>query len=241
MAQDKNDGEQHDDLIKHSLAKRLKGEIVTGALKPGARIVEGTWGRKLGVAQGSIREAINILAQEGFVTKASGRSARVLSLSEQDVLDLYELRGALEGLAARLAVVRHADPATLEELVVAMRKASRDRKLEDLLDADQRFHLELCKLSGNPYVVENARRVLLPFFAFVRIRVITSGQSTDAWGRDLEAHQRVVDLIREGEGAIVEQYVHRIMARFGSSAYQNWEKKPAPRSTRKGSSRPAKS
>lgn len=55
----------------------------------------GTWGRRLGVAQGSIREPINLLAQEGFITKVSGRSARVVSLNEQDVLQLYELRGAL--------------------------------------------------------------------------------------------------------------------------------------------------
>src|SRR5260370_32687753 len=86
-------------LVKHTLAERLRAEIVSGTLKPGSRIVEGTWGRKFGVAQGSIREAINILAQDGFVAKASGRTARVVSLSEDDVLRLYELRGALEVLA----------------------------------------------------------------------------------------------------------------------------------------------
>lgn len=228
MAQYATENTAANDLIKHSLAKRLKAEIMTGALKPGMRIVEGTWGKKMGVAQGSIREAINILAQEGFVTKAAGRSARVLSLSEQDILELYELRGALEGLAARLASARHNSLARMEEAVAAMRQASHDKRLEDLLDADQRFHLELCELSGNRHVAEHARRVLLPFFAFVRIRVITSGQTTELWSRDLEAHQRVIDLIREGEGDVAEQYVRRIMARFGSAAFQNWEKKPPP-------------
>ena len=86
-------------LVKSTLASRLRDEISSGALPPGVRIIEGTWGRKLGVAQGSIREAINLLAQEGFVTKISGRSARVVILNEQDVLHLYELRGAMEGLA----------------------------------------------------------------------------------------------------------------------------------------------
>jgi DNA-binding GntR family transcriptional regulator len=233
-SQKKSPNTASEDLVKHALARRLKEEIVTGALKPGVRIVEGVWGRKLGVAQGSIREAINILAQEGFITKTSGRSARVLNLSEQDVLDLYELRGALEGLAARLAVARRVDPKKLEDSVAAMRRASKERRLEDLLDADQKFHMELCELSGNPHVVDHARRVLLPFFAFVRIRVITSGQTTEAWDRDLEAHQRVVDLIREGEGDVAELYVRRIMARFGTMAYQNWEKKTPPRSRRKG-------
>lgn len=213
-------------LIKQELAKRLRLEIVNGALRPGVRIVEGTWARKFGVAQGSIREAINILAQEGFVTKASGRSARVVSFSEEDVFELYALRGALEGLAARLAAQRKADTKNLERAIIAMRQAAKKGRCQDLLDGDLEFHLELCRLSENAYLLEHARRVLLPFFAFVRIRVIASGQSTSAWDRDLEAHQRIIDLLQEGEGDVVEQYVRRVMARFAATAYDNWEKKP---------------
>jgi hypothetical protein len=79
--------------------------------------------------------------------------------------------------------------------------------------------------SQNPYVIEQARRILLPFFAFVRMRVTTSGQQTTVWGKDLEAHQRIVDLLREGEGEVAEQYVKRAMARFGKVAYDNWERR----------------
>jgi DNA-binding GntR family transcriptional regulator len=213
-------------LVKSALANRLRDEISSGALPPGVRIIEGTWGRKLGVAQGSIREAINLLAQEGFVTKVSGRSARVVSLNEQDVLHLYEIRGAIEGLAARLAAARQADVAKLQQIVDAMRRASRKNRTADLVDADREFHLELCRISGNPHLVEHAGRVLLPFFAFARIRIIASKQDTSAWDRDLEAHQRIVDLVREGEGEVAEQYIRRAMARFAETAYSNWEKTP---------------
>jgi DNA-binding GntR family transcriptional regulator len=221
-------------LVKSALANRLRDEISSGALLPGVRIIEGTWGRKLGVAQGSIREAINLLAQEGFVTKVSGRSARVVSLNEQDVLQLYELRGAMEGLAARLAAARRADVTKLQEAVDAMRRASKKNRTADLVDGDREFHLELCRISGNPHLVEHAGRVLLPFFAFARIRIIASKQDTSAWDRDLEAHQRIADLVREGEGEIAEQYIRRAMARFAETAYSNWEKAPA-RSKRKNS------
>jgi DNA-binding GntR family transcriptional regulator len=213
-------------LVKSALANRLRDEISSGALPPGVRIIEGTWGRKLGVAQGSIREAINLLAQEGFVTKVSGRSARVVSLNEQDVLHLYEIRGAIEGLAARLAATRRADVEELQQMVDAMRHASKKNRTADLVD------LELCRISGNPHLVEHAGRVLLPFFAFARIRIIASKQDTSAWDRDLEAHQRVVDLVREGEGEVAEQYIRRAMARFAQTAYGNWEKTPQ-RSKRK--------
>ena len=214
-------------LVKDALAEQLRAAIVSGAIRPGERIVEGTWGRKFGVAQASIREAIHILAHQGFVTKAGGRSARVVTLSEEDVRELYQLRGALEGLAARLATEKEASTSGLQELVNAMRRAAEEGCAADLLDSDLAFHLELCRMAGNGVLLAHAQRVLLPFFAFVRIRVLASGQSTAMWARDLEAHQRVLDLIGEGEGEVAERYVSRVMARFAATAYCNWEKKPA--------------
>lgn len=213
-------------LVKHTVADRLRAEIASGALRPGVRIVEGTWARRFGVAQGSIREAINLLAQEGFVTKASGRSARVVRLSETDVLQIYEIRSALEGVAARLLAQRSRNVAPLEEALETMREAAHDGQPEKLIDGDLRFHLELCRLSDNLYILEHARKVLLPLFAFVRVRVLSSGQNTAAWSRDLEAHQRMIDLIREGQGDVAEQYIRNTMVRFAATAYDNWEKKP---------------
>jgi DNA-binding GntR family transcriptional regulator len=110
-------------LVKHELADRLRTEIMKGALRPGERIIEGRWATEFGVAQASIREAINILRDEGFVTKRSGRSARVLHLSEHDVVRLYQLRGAIEGLAARLAATSEADLSPLQFAVDGMREA----------------------------------------------------------------------------------------------------------------------
>jgi DNA-binding GntR family transcriptional regulator len=215
-------------LVKHTVADCLRKEIASGGLRPGARIVEGTWARKFGVAQGSIREAINLLAQDGFVTKAAGRSARVVNLSEENVLQIFELRATLEGLAARLIAQRAGDVGAVEEALDLMRRALRNERPEDMLDADLKFHLELCRLSDNCYLLEHARKILLPLFAFARIRVLSTGQDAAVWGKDIEAHQRIVDLIKEGQGDVAEQYVRHAIARFGQSAYHNWERKPDP-------------
>jgi len=214
-----------DGLVKHDLAERLRREIINGSLPPGVRIIERKWALKFGVAQGSIREAIHILAQDGFVTKESGRSARVIHLSEEDVAKLYELRGAIEGLAARLAAAAQPDLTALQATVDAMRQSAIAGSFDGLLDSDLRFHLELCKISGNTYLLEHARRILLPFFAFVRMRVAASGQETSAWDKDLEAHQRIILLLHEGEGEVAELYVKKAMARFSKTAYDNWEKR----------------
>src|SRR6201993_3981139 len=92
-----------DGLVKKTLAQKLLAEIMNGTLPPGTRIIEGRWAKHFGVAQGTIREAINLLERDGFVTKESGRSARVINLAEKDVVQLYQMRGAVEGLAANLA------------------------------------------------------------------------------------------------------------------------------------------
>jgi len=212
-------------LLKHTVAVKLRSEIVRGRLKPGEKIVEGGWAKVLGVSQASVREAINMLAREGFVTKALGRSARVINLSADDVRQIYELRGSLEGLAARLAAERGADPVEPEAELRIMETAAERDDLSELLDANLRYHLSLCRLSGNSYLAEIAYPLLTPLFAFIRIRAIASGQSASIWMKDFVPYRRILELIREGHGSVVEQYVEKVMIRIAATAYGSWERK----------------
>jgi DNA-binding GntR family transcriptional regulator len=221
-AHTKENNKSSRDLRKHEIAEQLLAEIVGGTLAPGEQISERTWAAKFGVAQASIREAINILARDGFVTKQSGRSARVLKLSEEDVVQLYQVRAGLEGIAGYLAAAAGADVTALRSIVQEMRDASEARDSKALTDCDLHFHLELCRISGNSHLLNYAQKILQPFFAFVRMRVSVSGQGTSAWGQDVDAHQRIVDLIREGEGELAEHYIKKSMVRFASTARKNW-------------------
>ena len=162
---------QNSQLIKQSLAAKLKEEIIQGRLAPGQRIVEGLWAKKFGAAQTSVREAINLLIGEGFATKASGRSARVTRYSEEDIAQIFELRGALEGLAARLVAQRKPDLTSLETALKEMRKATKGESTANLIEADLRFHLSLAELSGNRFLLAEMVTMLVPLFAFVSIRV----------------------------------------------------------------------
>ena len=103
-----------------------------------------------------------------------------------------------------------------------MRKAAKAKNAAKMLDCDLKFHLELCRLSGNKHLFDYAQRMLTPFFAFVRLRLISGGRGTSVWDKDLESHQRIVDLLREGEGDMAEQYVKKAMVRFAKTAYDNW-------------------
>src|ERR1700751_2925299 len=211
-----------DGLVKKTLAEKLLAEIVNGTLRPGTRIIGIKWAQHLGVAQGTIREAINLLERNGFVTKEGGQSARVINLAERDVIQLYQMRGAVEGLAASLAAQAQPDFSNLQSIVDGMRRAARAKSAPNMLDWDLKFHLELCRLSENKHLLDYAQRMLTPFFAFVRLRMISGGRSTSVWDKDLESHQRIVDLLREGDGEMAEQYVKKAMARFAKTAYDNW-------------------
>jgi DNA-binding GntR family transcriptional regulator len=211
-----------DGLVKKTLAERLLAEIMSGSLSPGERIIESRWAQHFGVAQGTIREAINLLERDGFVAKEGGRSARVINLTENDIVQLYQMRSAVEGLAANLAAQAQPDFSNLQSIIDGMRRAAKAKSASNMLDWDLKFHLELCNLSGNKHLVDYAQRMLTPFFAFVRMRIIAGGRSTSAWDKDLESHQRIVDLLREGDGEMAEHYVKKAMVRFARTAYDNW-------------------
>lgn len=210
-------------LVKQGLAADLREEIIRGRLAPGQRIIEGHWARKFGVAQTSVREAINLLIAEGFVTKTSGRSARVTSYTEADIAQIYELRAALEGFAARLATERHAELGPLEEALKEMRRSTRSGDVRSLIEADLRFHLYLCELSGNPFLYAQIRTLLVPLFAFVSMRVAKVHQSAKAWESDLDRHKRIIELIAEGDPHAAEFSVRSTLRQFATRARGIWQ------------------
>jgi len=209
-------------FLKDSLAKGLRDQILGGHLAPGARIVESFWARQFGVAQISVREAINLLIADGFVTKSTGRSARVVHFSPEDVAQIYELRAALEGLAAGLAARKKADLTTLRILLQEMRRAIVRGNTRELLSADFKFHLELCRLGGNHQVLSHGRSLLVPLFAFISMRAALAHASAHAWKEDLARHERIVNVIHEGDPLAAEFSVRAILQQFGKRAHEIW-------------------
>jgi DNA-binding GntR family transcriptional regulator len=211
-----------DDLLKHELADQLRAEIVSGTLAPGERIVERAWAQKYGVAQASIREAINILEKDGFVAKRPGQTAQVIHLTDLDITQLYEVRAALEGMAARLAAAVRPDVSMLMSWVSGMGEAVAGNDADRLVECDLNFHLELFQLANNRHLQEHGIRILRPFFAFFRLRLTAREGGLATWHKDVEAHKMIVDLIADGEADMAEHYVRRSMGRFAQTAHRNW-------------------
>jgi DNA-binding GntR family transcriptional regulator len=225
-------------LLKDQLAGRLRDAIVEGRLRPGERVSEGVWAREFGVAQASVREAINLLIAEGFVVKNSGRSARVTQYTAQDVERIYQLRGAMEGLAAQLAAASHADLSPLEVALARMEAAQQRGDVRDLIASDLAFHLALAHASGNPLLADALSRLLRPLFSFVLLRMIETRESAAKWAPGLPRHRQMIELIRDSPPAIAKQFVEYCVGRFVKSAHAVWWPDAKPRRRNRNKEQP---
>jgi DNA-binding GntR family transcriptional regulator len=209
-------------LLKENIAARLREEILAGRIAPGQKIIEGQWARQYGVAQVSIREALNILTVEGFVTKGHGRSARVVKLGDADIIHIYEVRGVLEGLAARIIAKRRQPLDDLESAFAALRDAVQSNDLRKVIGCVQHFHLLLLEKPGNPFLQEQGRRLVIPLYAFTLIRALAKGVDTSAWARQLSQHRLIIDVVQLGNPALAEQTLIHVTNSFLEAALTVW-------------------
>ncbi|MQT15389.1 GntR family transcriptional regulator [Segnochrobactrum spirostomi] len=133
----------------------IRKMLVEFKLRPEERINEVQLSRTLGVSRTPIREALNRLASEGFVSLTPNRGFFVRSLSTEGLLDLYELRSIIECAAFRLMCERASDEqiAQLHAYWAAIEDGYRDQPPDLILAEDEGFHLLIAELSGNPELV----------------------------------------------------------------------------------------
>ncbi|MGH2464721.1 MAG: GntR family transcriptional regulator [Candidatus Limnocylindrales bacterium] len=137
--------------LAEDAASVIREQILAGGLRRGTHLVEAKLAGRLGVSRGTIREAFKMLVADGLIEEEPRRGAFVVTLSSADVREIYEVRAAIEGRAARL-LARRADSEALAELsmiVGEIRAAARSDDLAAAHRADLRFHERLCALSGN--------------------------------------------------------------------------------------------
>jgi DNA-binding GntR family transcriptional regulator len=138
-------------VFREEIRERLIEDILGGRLAPGARLVETRLAQQFGVSQGPVREALRDLELFGFVVSTSFRGTQVRQISTQDLLEIYPIRAALEGVAAYAAASR-IDDATLTQLadlIEVMREAANNDDHRTVVDTDRAFHAAIVTASGN--------------------------------------------------------------------------------------------
>jgi DNA-binding GntR family transcriptional regulator len=181
--------------LRERALEALRTAITSGQYRPGDHLGEEELAGRLGVSRGTVREALRHLQQEGLVTAGGRGMLRVHSLPPDEIRDLFQVRGALEGLAVTLLI---ASPRK-NEAVLRLRKALSDLDDPDHdfsahIDADLGFHLLLCQLTENSVLVDAWRHLE----GRVRITIFSDNE------RHLNIlsgshHAPIVDAIEDGD------------------------------------------
>lgn len=173
--------------------RALVDAISDGSLPGGMRITQEDLAERMSVSRQPVLQAIRLLKEDGLIVDAPGRGVMVAPVDAASLTQIYQVRAALETLAARLAASHGArlDPA----LIATGRRAARGSDINAMIEADQRFHQAIYEASGNPMIERSAR----PHWCHVRRAMgavlRTAQQRQTLW----DEHQAIADAIASGD------------------------------------------
>ncbi len=199
----------------------LQDAIVRGEIPPGSRVGETELAERYGTSRGPLREALRRLESRRLVERTPHVGIRIAALGHEALIELYYLREALEGMAARLAALHMtADEVAGLKALLAAHEQDEALKADTAYfqqEGDFDFHYRIIQGSHNSALTE-----LLIGELYHRIRMYRYQFSAYA-NRPQKAfaeHQRIVEAIEARDGDLAEM----LMRRHISSARQNIEK-----------------
>ena len=172
--------------------RALLDAISEGSLAPGARLTQEEIAEQLAVSRQPVLQALRLLKKDGLVHDAPGRGVIVAPLDAAWIAQVYEVRGALDALAARLAAERRQvlDPKWVEQ----GRRAARGRNIKAMIDADIAFHNAVYEASGNPLIGESARAHWVHLRRVMGAVLQSSPQREAIW----DEHEAIAEAIAAG-------------------------------------------
>lgn len=190
--------------LRHAVLTEIRRRITEGHYAQGVRLFEDQIAAELAVSRNPVREALQALAKEGFVELEPRRGARVAKVSADRASELFEVRGALEALMARLAAERRseADLAELNRLVRAGLDAVAAGDSAVLPGLNTQFHECLGVAAGNQLLTQTIQD-LSHVIQWVYARHV-GRRGADSWAE----HAAIVDAIARRDGAAAERAAH---------------------------------
>jgi len=154
--------------LRELVLEAIREAIKNGSLQPRERLMEIQLADELGVSRTPVREALRKLELEGFIVMVPRKGAYVSDLTMKDVADVFEIRAALEGLAAALAAERITEEEleTMERLLVEKGEAINLDDIDKLVEVDTKFHEAMYQASRNERlsaIISNLREQIQRF------------------------------------------------------------------------------
>ena len=194
------DRAREDQSLHDEILTRLRDYIVEGNIPDGGRVPERQLCEMLKISRTPLREALKVLAAEGLVELLPNRGARVRPLSEQDLGELFDVMGGLEGLAGRLACenITDAEIAEIERLHYEMYGFYLHRDMHGYFRTNQMIHHKIVEASRNATL----KSAYTNFAGRIR-RVRYSAnfaRKRERWGEAMREHEMILDALRRRAG-----------------------------------------
>lgn len=231
LLSDATTGERRGD-VAYAAVRQM---IVARTWPPGEVLTEAELARRLRVSRTPVREALQRLANEGYIAPAGGRGYLVIELSEQDVINVYRVRTVLEGLAAHEAAtaITRAQLGQLEDLYEAMEDARGRMDDRVLAELNSQFHHAVARAGGNTYLESTLSGIYDVFERFRPVALVQPGRRALA----AQEHGELIQALRARDAdtarSVAEHHVQRALATRQATARQA-EREAAERETSKG-------
>ena len=174
--------------------RALLDAISEGTLPPGHRVRQESVAEQLAVSRQPVLQALRQLKNDGFLRDAPGRGLLVAPLDVAWMQQVYQVRGALDVLAAQLAAQRRQtlDPGLIER----GRQAAAGKNVQAMIDADLAFHQAIYAASGNPFIEQTTALHWRHLRRVMGAVLQSSTQRQAVW----DEHQAIARAIARGQG-----------------------------------------
>lgn len=191
--------------------QRLRQAILRGEIRPNERLIELDLADQLQISRTPIREVLQRLGSEGLIVRVR-RGWRVHEHTPDEIGEIYEVRVALEGYAARLATIRAQDDEIAEIRDIHLDPDS-DEPLtarEHLVEVNDHFHAAIVQAAHNTRLLELARQSREYFFNYRIARLYSEGEAAAS----VQGHEEIVEalLARDGDRAEAAMRRHILQA-----------------------------
>lgn len=181
--------------------RHILTRIRLGELSPGARVRTEDVAGAVGLSRQPVREAIRRLEAEGYLSSRPNHGAIVSKYTPAQLMELFEIRAAMEGLAARVAAstLKRGDIDALESWLPRMEAAGTETNA--WLEVHLAFHMHLATAAGRPRLGREIARLHAALEPYLRLWYVHAGTPTDS----REEHARVLQALRSGYPAHAEE------------------------------------
>lgn len=184
-------------LLDRRAADQIRSHILKGTLPAGERLLETQLSDELEVSRGTVRSALAQLANEGLVQQVAFTRWEVSDTSTADAWEIYTLRGALEGLGARLATanVNEVDGARLRSIADKLVQAVNTGRFQDATDIDFELHSAIVELARHKRLAAQHRFIVQQ----VRFHMVQSGFLPNDYEALLAEHRALINAVIAGD------------------------------------------